>query len=85
MEEHLNTGWTVNNDLFQRGRVTFHLANRTNLVGGQEEGQREDQEVSWEELVVAPGEGAQSLVALAKVEVLAVPQPQQEGAYVEEP
>lgn len=88
MEEHLKTQWTasgLNHNLLQRGRATFLLTNKTNLVGGQEEGQREDQEVSWEELAVAPGEGAQSLVALAEVEVLAVPQLQQEGAYAEGP
>lgn len=72
-------------DVFRSGCSVLEMKslNATNLVGGQEEDQREDQGVSWEELVVAPMEGVQSLVVLAMVEVPAGPQPQQEGACAE--
>lgn len=56
----------------------FSYKNITNLVGGQEEVQRVDQEASLEELGVDQVVEAQPLVDLASVEALAVPLAQEE-------
>lgn len=57
----------------------------TNLVGGQEAGQRVDQEASLEELGVDQVVEAQPLVGLASVEGLAVPLAQEEGVDADWP
>lgn len=53
---------------------------KSNLVVGQEAGQRVDREASLEELGVDPVVEAQPSVDLASVEVLAAPLAQQGGA-----
>lgn len=57
----------------------------TNRVGGQEVGQRVDQEASLEELGVDRVVEAQSLVDLASVEALAVLLAQEEGVDADWP
>lgn len=64
----------------------FQLINAfANLVGGQEAGQRVDQEASLEVLGVDPVVEAQPLVGLACVEALAVLPAQQEGVDADWP
>lgn len=83
---HIKTGSEFYSSIQFRVGISILVKNVvTNLVVGQEGGQRVDQEASLEELGVDPVVEAQSWVDLASVEALAVPLAHQEGVDADRP